>query len=490
MNYRLQTLTCLFGLAITSVGCTSSADDDDSVVSDDDDGGLVPGEACDGDDESLLRPSGWKVASHCKGQEPNYGLLFDDTRVHRIDIELSAEDSEAALDDLENILTGGSGSGEPMWVPVTVRYDGDVWTQVGMRYKGNSSLRQGYQSGVRKLPFRLGFDKYEDEAPESDDQRFHGFKKMTFSSGFKDASLMRDKVGADIFRAAGVPAAFGSFVEVHVDSGGGPVYFGLYTMIEDPSNKMLDTQFGDDSGNLYKPDGPGAALVSFNESSMVKKTNEQEGDFSDVQDLLSVLHGDRDDASLWRSELESVFDVQGFLTLLAVNQSIVNWDSYGWMTHNYYMYADPSDDGRFVWFPWDLNESLLFRGGGPGGPGGGGPGGGGPGGGGLGGGSESVLLDEVTEEWPMIRYLLDDPTYLEAYLAELESVRLGAFETTSMEAKVRGYHALIADSVAAESAPYSNLTSLSAFEESVEGEGGLIEHIGDRHDAVEDALGL
>ena len=269
---------------------------------------------------------------------------------------------------------------------------------------------------------------------------------------------------------------------MHVDFGDGPVYFGLYTMIEDPSNKMLDTQFGDDSGNLYKPDGPGATLATFVEASMEKKTNEEEADFSDVQQLITVLNSDRSDAAAWRAELESVIDVQGFLTLLAVNQAIVNWDSYGWMTHNYYMYADPSDGGRLMWFPWDLNESLLVRGGG------GGPGG--PGGGGPGGNSDSVLLEETTDDWPMIAYLLDDATYVQTYRAELESVLLGAFEATALEEKVLGYHALIADSVAAEISPYTNLTSASAFEQSVTGSGGIIDHIGDRHEAVGDALGL
>jgi spore coat protein CotH len=90
--------------------------------------------------------------------------------------------------------------------------------------------------GILKLSFRFNFDKYEDEHPDTKNQRFYGFKKMTFSNGFKDSSLIRDKVAADLFRAAGVPAARGTFVRVYLDHGDGPVYMGLYTMIEDPSD--------------------------------------------------------------------------------------------------------------------------------------------------------------------------------------------------------------------------------------------------------------
>ena len=50
---------------------------------------------------------------------------------------------------------------------------------------------------------------------------------------------------------------------------------GLYTMIEDPSDDMLEAQFGDDSGNLYKPDGEGAKWARFVQDSFVKKTNER-----------------------------------------------------------------------------------------------------------------------------------------------------------------------------------------------------------------------
>ena len=71
---------------------------------------------------------------------------------------------------------------------------------------------------------------------------------------------------------------------------------------------------------------------------------------------------DASNAQTWRDGLEQVFDVYGFLRVLAINQAMVNWDSYGCMSHNYYVYSDPSDDGRIKWFPWDLNEAMLASG--------------------------------------------------------------------------------------------------------------------------------
>ena len=54
-------------------------------------------------------------------------------------------------------------------------------------------------------------------------------------------------------------------------------------------------------------------------------------------------------------DLEEVFDVSGFLNYLAVNSVIQNWDTYGIMSHNYYLYHDPTTD-LLTWIPWDNNE--------------------------------------------------------------------------------------------------------------------------------------
>ena len=367
--------------------------------------------------------------------------------------------------------TGDDGA-TPMWVPVTVKYNNAIWEYVGMRYKGNSSLSAAYTQGVRKLSFRLNFDKYEDDHPAYTDQRFFGFKKMTFSNGYKDNSLIREKLAADIFRAGGVPAARSAFVRIYVDFGNGPTYFGLYTMVEDPSDKMLDEQFEDGSGNLYKPEGTGATFERFDQNSFEKKTNEDDSDWSDVIAVFTALHASTTDAAAWRSGLEAVFDVDGFLTCLAYNQAMVNWDSYGTMNHNYYIYANPGNDGKITWFPWDLNESLMV--------------------GGMGNVSESVMLDEVGSQWPMIRFLLDDPTYRVQYQAHLTSALQEGFEINAVNAKIDAYHNLIAPYVTGtepERSPYTFLRSARDFANSVDDvRDGLKPHVAGRHTTVTTVL--
>ena len=411
-------------------------------------------------------------------------------------------------------LPGGGGAlkmiaRDPMYVPVSVEYDGRVWTRVGMRYKGNSSLAMGSMSGNGKIPFRLDFDRYEDEYPETRNQRFHGFQKLTFSSNFGDDSQLREALASEIFRERGVPAARAAFYRVVVDTGAGPEYWGLYTIIEDPADgAMLTAQFGSASGNLYKPDGPGADWTRFDPEGFPKKTNEKEADFADVQAALAALHAPQTDAAAWRARLEATFDVPLFLRWLAVNTTIQNWDAYGAMAHNYYLYGDPAQKGRLRWIPWDNNFSLGAGpfGGGAGGPvavvapfppGGGPPGappGAGRGGGppfAMFGGGNDVLHRQAGERWPLIARVLADETYAARYRSELARALEGSFALDTAAARIRTLHRMIAPAVVGERGERGSHTTVSspdAFERAVDGPTGLLATIRSRHEAVRAAL--
>ena len=461
-NYIIWCVWALVGL----FGCGSKALPNQTT------GGV----SCPGDDSTMSRPVGWTLKSHCRGVGVDYNLLFSDTVVHRFDIIITPQVYQQTMDNLSDIMVGPPQDRyDPMWVPVTIKFNGLTWEQVGMRYKGNSSLNSAWRDGVRKLAFRLNFDKYEDTHPELKNQRFYGFKKMIFSNGFKDLSLIREKLAADLFRDHGVPAARGAFARVHVDYGSGPIYYGLYTMIEDPSDEMLESQFSDKGGNLYKPEGEGAKWGRFIEAHFEKTSNEESSDWSDVQAAITTLNAARGDAAAWRSGLEAVFNTGVFLKWLAMNQAMVNWDTYGFMSHNYYIYGDPSDSGRLVWIPWDLNEAMILQGAHAANAG-------------------SVMLDEISSDWPLIRFLLDDPVYRQAYIDELKALLSGAFELTRVKSKMDAYHALVAPyavGTGGEAAPYTFLKRAADFENSLTtGRDALKTHVEARHQAIRQALGL
>ena len=375
--------------------------------------------------------------------------------------------------------SGGGGSGaldlvpaDPIYASATIRQGSQVWEHVGIRYKGNSPLNSSWTQGIRKLPFRLNFDKYKADFPATKGQRFFGFEELTFASNWGDASFLREVLAGEVFRDRGVPAARAAFYRVTLDRGDGkgPVYMGLYTAVEDPSDAMMKNTYGDDSGNLYKPDGTTANWSKFVAADFEKKTNSKEANFGDVAAAVVAVNADRSDTAKWRAGLEKVFAVDHFLRVLAVSNTIVNWDSYGQMAHNYYLYGLPSDGGRLHWIPWDFNLSLQ------------------PGtsvnkaagqGTGL-----SLSMSEVTSSWPLIRFLIDDATYRTAYRKHLATAVQGAFEAATFAKRVNELHALVAPHVVGakgEVAPYSTLSAAANFDASAQ---ELIDHAKARAAAV------
>jgi spore coat protein H len=479
-------------------------------------------------DDDVERPPGWSEDSHGNSADSNYAVVFPQDEVNTVTITISPENWQAMLDNMTELygefgtregggrppMGGGEQPGDlgpgqrppdgeqppngewpegnappnmaqapqgmgpgggmplgtsenPIWVPADITFEDQTWTHVGIRFKGNSSLMSSWGGGIWKLPFKLDFDEFEDDYPEIDDQRFYGFKQLSFSSNWSDASLLREKVTADIFLEAGVPSAQTAFYAVYVDYGDGPIYFGLYTAVEVVDDTLIETQFDDDGGNVYKPEGTGATFAegSFDEESFDKETNQDEADYSDILTLFDALHADTrlTDPATWRSNLESVFNVDGFLRWLAVNMVVQNWDTYGQMAHNYYLYTDPIT-GLINWIPWDNNMALSAGMGG-----------------GFRGGGLSIDLNSVTEDWPLIRYLMDDPVYHEIYVAYVEETINGAFEPAKMAATYRALHDLIAPYVVGENGEQPGYTHLNSAVEFDTALTALIDHVNARY---------
>ncbi len=380
---------------------------------------------------------------------------------------------------------GGPRQRNPIWVPVTVEFGGQTWWQVGFRYKGNTALSMSWGDNATALPFKLDFDEFEDDNPELDNQRFYGFKQLGFGNNFGDPSLQREKVAADVFRAAGVPAAETAFYSVYIDNGDGDGFqpWGFYTAVELPDDTLIETQFADDDGNMYKPSGGGAAFAegSFTEESFPKRTN-RDSDFADVLALFDALHDETrsSDPFAWREELESVFDVERFLRWLATNRFVQKKDTYGTMAKDFYLYAD-SASGQLVWIPWDNNEAMDDGSQGPG-PGRRGPGGPGSGAGPGGQSAWTFSLEEITAEvWPLIGFLVEDKVYGARYLELIQTVSSDVFAPETMTAIYEANYLMLAAYIQEN----DNTEDLDELRDATD---KLVAHVNERAGAVEEFL--
>ncbi|MDB4223795.1 CotH kinase family protein, partial [Granulosicoccus sp.] len=265
-------------------------------------------------------------------------------------------------------------------------------------------------------------------------------------NNYNDESGLREKVASDVFRTAGVPVSHTAFYTLYLNHGNGPEYFGLYTLVEEVDGEVLDTQFTSDDGNLYKPEEGSSNFVegTFSEENFEKKTNEDEADWSDVLSLFAALHDETATSApaVWRENLEAIFDVDGFLTYLAVNGIIQNWDTYGRMPHNFYLYNNPETQ-KLTWIPWDNNEALQT---------------------GNRGGALALDFGNLDgNEWPLIAKIYADDVYKARYNILLAEVIANAFETSSMQAAYDNYSALVAPYATTELPGYTFLRSGDDF---------------------------
>ena len=126
------------------------------------------------------------------------------------------------------------------------------------------------------------------------------------------------------------------------------------------------------------------------------------------------------------------------------------------MPHNYYLYRNP-DTQLFEWIPWDNNEALASD-------------------------RRCLSLDasEVTSQWPILRYLLDDSDYAEQYRQNVHEFATNLFNATRMVPLYDARAALIEDAVLSESADYT-FTSPRQFSEAI---SVLKTHVADRETAA------
>ena len=466
-------LILIFSVLMLNTSCYN-----EEVVKEDDD--IIPGTGL----------SDWTFETHSGDALPNYDQVFPQDKVNRVDLVISEDDWELMLQDLtDNIGPFGSGGdfppppmffgsegafpespgGEMDFTPIfsaaSVFFNGKEWYNVGVRFKGNSSLRSTWQSGCMKLAFRFDFDEFEDDYPEIKNQRFYGFQKLAFSNNFNDNSFLHEKLAADIFRDAGVKAPYTAYYQIYVDYGNGPVYFGLYTAVEIVEDTMLEDQFGSDEGNCYKPEGNAATFAqgTFNTSEFDLKTNEDFPDYSDVESLYSIINSSlrTTDVDQWKTDLEAVFDVDNFMHWLAVNTVIQNWDTYGIMNHNYYLYNNPYTN-KLVWIPWDNNEALTDNGREP----------------------LPLSMDIVSSDWPLIRYLINISEYEQLYNNYLSETINGAFDPSEIKATYQYYHNLIEDFVIGSEAEQTGYTFLKSSSDFTNSLNDLELHADERYNAV------
>lgn len=299
--------------------------------------------------------------------EPKADALFAPGKVHTFHLKVSAEDWDA-MQPKGGMRFGMPGPGKPPaapgvpgkfgyefpYVKGVLEFEGKTISNVGIRFKGNSS----YMMSARglKRPFKLDFDRF------VEGQKFHGLTMLNLANNAMDTSQLRESQAYHVFRAAGVPAPRTAFVRLHLTVTGkhDNQFVGLYTLIEEVNSTFLKDRLGEGKGLLLKPEGIqglpyfGEDWAAYKDRYQPKKDPGPEAQRRLI--AFTKLLNNADDAT-FRKEIASYLDMDAFLRFLAVNSLLTNLDSFVGLGHNYYLYLHPKTN-KFVFLPWDLNHAF------------------------------------------------------------------------------------------------------------------------------------
>ncbi|RKZ07664.1 hypothetical protein DRQ25_10990, partial [Candidatus Fermentibacteria bacterium] len=270
--------------------------------------------------------------------EPPVHPLFDGDQVH--EFHLTFEQSNW-WEQLENNYLS------QIYIEASFDWESIHLDSIGVRFKGGSSY---FSNMTMKKSFKLDIDVF------VEGQEIYGLDKLNLNCNFNDPSFVRDMCGYELCRAIGLPAERTNFVALYINN----TYWGLYTLVEQYDQEFIDSRFGDgENGNLWKGDEHGSLeyLGSSPDSYYGQyelKTNEEQNDWTALIDLTFGINNTSFPYLL--DSLSSLMDINSALALLAVDNLVVNLDSYAGRCCNYYLYNRERDD-RFVFANWDMNES-------------------------------------------------------------------------------------------------------------------------------------
>ncbi len=361
-------------------------------------------------------------AAEYLGLEVQYDEIFgvEEVKEVRIYIEKENEVAMKAYGDLTY-------SGNPPYVQADLEFEGELYENVGIRYKGQSSL---YSNPTDKKSYKIEMDEF------VVGQTLMGLEELVLNCNFGDPSQMREALAYFLYDQAGLPTSLFGFAEVYVND----EYIGLYTMVENVDEQYLERNFGSGDGGLFKAGNQGFFKYLGEETSIYAEAYEYKGGMTGWDSFINLIKLvdsglDKD----YMVELSQVLDVDQVLDYLAMTFVMGNMDSYMVTGHNYFIYYDLADS-LYKILPWDANESF----------------------GGYGSYYDnlawSAKADVEGYDRPLFDRLIQVPAYEEYFLDQISFYVGGIFNNMRLDSVIDGLFALIEDSVEAQGDDSSEFT--------------------------------
>ncbi|MCD4853339.1 CotH kinase family protein [Arthrobacter sp. AK01] len=282
--------------------------------------------------------------------------LFDAGSPHTVSIQWD----EAAY---AKMIAAYEADGSKEWIKADITIDGTMISAVGVRLKGNSTLRSlsgngsgpggnatssGISSDVpESLPLLIDFGKY------VDNQTYQGLTQLSLRPG---SPVLNEALALAMTQASGQATQRYAYTTYSVN--GGPTQTRL--LVENPGETYADALF-DTPGVLFKADAEssftyqGDDLATYEEQ--FKQLNAKEtADFQPVVAFLKWLSEASDEE--FDAGLAERVDVESFARYAATMNLLVNGDDMAGPGQNYYLWYN-LDTKKISIISWDLNLALA-----------------------------------------------------------------------------------------------------------------------------------
>ncbi len=261
------------------------------------------------------------------------GGLFEDATIPRLKIEIA--ESEMA------ILRKAQGNFGPQLerqdVKAVIREGATVYTNVSIHLKGSAG---SFRPIDDRPAITVNFAKH-DEA-----LRFHGLKKINLNNSVQDPTYTSEQVCREVFVKAGVPVPRAGHARVFLNGRD----LGLYVLVEGWDKEFLKRHFKNAKGNFYD----GGFLKDVDEDHEAN-SGENPTDHSALKALADAAK--EPDPARRRDRLEKALDVDRFLTYMALEVMLWDWDGYPLHKNNWRVFHDKST-GKMVFMPHGMDQMF------------------------------------------------------------------------------------------------------------------------------------
>ena len=270
-------------------------------------------------------------------------------------------------------------------VQSTVTVGTNRFEKVLVHVKGSAGSTRGVDDNPA---LTLNFDKL---VPG---QRFSGMDKIHLNNSVQDPSLLSEQLGRHLYQKVGIPTARATQALVSFDGR----ELGPYVLKEGYNRSFLRRNYPDPSGNFY--DG---GFVRDIDQDLDRDSGDGPLDYKDLQKLRDAA--DLGDLRRRETALESILDVDRFITESAIQALLVDWDGYGNNRNNYRIYFEPRT-GKAIFQPHGMDQLL---------------------------GNIGKDL-EIPGGGLLSRQLFDVPTYRDRFYSEIDRLLREVFTTETLDA--------------------------------------------------------